>query len=1042
MATFRPIDPKPEHVSLEHQTLQRWERERTFERLVARNRGGEPWSFIDGPITANNPMGVHHAWGRTLKDLWQRYHAMDGNDLRYQNGFDCQGLWVEVEVEKSLGLNSKREIEEFGLDRFARACRDRVAEYSGVQTRQSQRLGQWMDWPNSYYTMTDTNISYIWTFLAECHRRGWLYVGHRSMPWCPRCGTSLSQHELIDSYKDITHPSLYVRFPLQGSTEHEYLIVWTTTPWTLPANVAAAVHPDEEYVRVRTLAGIAIVAAKRFEHTPIEGTILGTVPGRDLAGRTYDGPFDDLPAAAGIEHRIVAWDDVSMDEGTGIVHIAPGCGAEDFELGKKEGLGTLVPVDESGAFYPQYGWLHGLHAGEVAQTIIGDLGERGRLVDAGELTHRYPTCWRCHTELIYRLVDEWFIRCDEIRQPMIDAARTVDWQPPQYGKRMEDWLRNMGDWCISRKRYWGLPLPFYFCDDEHMTIVSSKDDLHVRALRGTENLVELHRPWIDDVVIACDTCGKEATRLKDVGDCWLDAGIVPFATMGWRNETARAQGYAEGAGVGLTGADLPDHSYWETWFPADWISESREQLRLWFYSMLFMSVTLEGRAPYKRVLTYERVTDETGRAMHKSWGNAIWFDDAVETIGADVIRWMYAGAEPARNFGFGYTPANEAKRKLLTFWNCYKFFVDYALIDGYTPRWSSAVNGPDLTGERSLDRWILARTQDLVVEARAALDGFDSPRLVRGIERYWDDLSNWYLRLSRQRFWKSEDDTDKRAAYETLWYCLVQLTRVMAPVMPFLTDEVWQNLVRTPCGEDAPDAVHLASYPVVHAHLADPALLDEMNDVRAVVELGRAARADANIKVRQPLRSVIVATENEAARARLAHHDELICTELNVKGVRFASSSEDFAQIEVVPNFRLLGPKVGKNVGAIQALLKQGAFERANGECKVGDWVLTGDEFEVRTRAREGFAVVDGDGFAVALDTEITPELALEARARDLIRAIQDARKQADLALTDRVRAGVPAEFSDVLEAYGDRVRAETLAIEITTTDTLTVEKA
>ncbi|HVL32327.1 MAG TPA: class I tRNA ligase family protein, partial [Actinomycetota bacterium] len=583
MPLFKPVDRQPDHIAIEHETLERWDREQTFARLRERNRGGRPWSFIDGPITANNPMGVHHAWGRTLKDVWQRYFAMNGRDQRYQNGFDCQGLWVEVEVEKALGLNSKREIEEFGLDRFARACRDRVAEYSGVQTRQSVRLGQWMDWDNSYYTMTDTNISYIWRFLKECHERGWLYVGHRSMPWCPRCGTSLSQHELIDSYSDITHPSLFVRFPIIGR-DHEYLVAWTTTPWTLPANVAAAVHPDEDYARVELLTGVAIVATKRLEHLPFRGKVLETVRGSDLVGLRYEGPFDDFDAQRGVEHRVVAWDEVSMEDGTGIVHIAPGCGAEDFELGKREGLAVLVPIDESGGFYPEYGWLHGRHAADIAQTIIGQLGERGKLVEAGEITHRYPTCWRCHTELVWRVVDEWFIRSDEVRQPMIEAARTVDWQPAHYGKRMEDWLNNMGDWCFSRKRYWGLPLPFFFCADKHMTILGSKEELLARAIRGTENLVELHRPWIDEVVIACETCNGEATRVTDVGDCWLDAGIVPFATMGWENAELIEGGYAAGAGEGLTTADLPDHDHWEKWFPADWISESREQIRLWFYS--------------------------------------------------------------------------------------------------------------------------------------------------------------------------------------------------------------------------------------------------------------------------------------------------------------------------------------------------------------------------------------------------------------------------------------------------------------------------
>ncbi|MFA5889614.1 MAG: isoleucine--tRNA ligase [Actinomycetota bacterium] len=1040
MTAFRSVDKQPDHIAIEHDVLERWDRERTFEALRKQNAEGPPWSFIDGPITANNPMGVHHAWGRTLKDIWQRYHAMLGQDQRYQNGFDCQGLWVEVEVEKSLGLNSKPEIEEYGLDRFARACRDRVAKFAGVQTEQSRRLGQWMDWPNSYFTMTDANVSYIWTFLKECQRRGWLYVGHRSMPWCPRCGTSLSQHELIDSYNDITHPSLFVRLPLKDRA-HEYLVVWTTTPWTLPANVAAAVNPDEEYARVETLAGIAIVAAKRLGEIPIQGKVLETVRGADLVGLRYHGPFEGLPATEGVDWRVVAWTDVSMEEGTGIVHIAPGCGAEDFELGKREGLATLVPVDESGAFYPEYGWLHGQHASDVALRVVEDLGERARLVDAGTLTHRYPVCWRCGTELIYRLVDEWFISSDEIREPMIEAARTVEWQPPQYGKRMEDWLRNMGDWCISRKRYWGLPLPFFFCEDAHMTIVESKQDLLARAVRGTEDLEELHRPWIDGVVVACETCGKEATRTTDVGDCWLDAGIIPFSTMGWGNGEWIERGYAEGAGEGVTTAPLPDHAYWEKWFPTEWVCEMREQIRLWFYSMLFMSVTLDGRSPYKRVLTYEKVNDETGRPMHKSWGNAIWFDEAVETMGADIMRWIYAAQMPAQNLNFGYGPANEVKRRLLTYWNTYAFFITYARIDGFSPRAGLLDDGPDLATARPLDRWILATTQRLVADCRSALDDFDSPRVVRLVESYFEDLSNWYVRLSRSRFWKSRDDIDKTVAYETLWYCLAQLTRCMAPIMPFITDHVWSNLV----AESTPGAaqsVHLAGYPTPVSRLADDALAAQMDVVRIVVELGRAARSQANIKIRQPLGAVIVATEDAGARASIQAHIDLVKSELSVKEVRIATSAEDFALVEVIPNFKILGPKYGSDAGRIQQMLRAGDFRREDVRVIVGEWTLDMGEFEVRTRARDGFAVTERDGFAVALDTEITPELALEGRARDLIRSIQDLRKETGLELTDRITVTVPASDADVLNAHGEWIRSETLAVSVSESDALTIERA
>jgi isoleucyl-tRNA synthetase len=1032
MPPFEPVPKQPDHIGLEHRVLERWDSERTFETLRERNRGGEPFGFIDGPITANNPMGVHHGWGRTLKDIWQRYYAMQGRDLLYQNGFDCQGLWVEVGVEKELGLNSKREIEAYGLDRFARACRDRVAYYAGQLTDQSKRLGQWMDWERSYYTMTDPNIGYIWGFLRECHERGWLYRGHRSMPWCPRCGTSLSQHELIDSYKDLTHPSLHVRLPLKDR-EREYLVVWTTTPWTLPANVAAAVRSDADYARVETAAGIAYVAADRLEASPISGRLLGTVRGAELVGLTYTAPFEELPAQEGFENRVVAWEDVSMEEGTGIVHIAPGCGEEDFELGRREKLETLIPVDEAGAFVQEYGWLHGHVTAEAAQMIVDDLGQRGRLVADGEITHRYPVCWRCGTELLYRLVDEWFIRCEEIRQPMIEAARGVEWTPRQYGKRMEDWLVNMGDWCISRKRYWGLPLPFYFCERGHMTVIGSQAELEARALRGMEKVEELHRPWIDEVVIRCGECDAEAHRLPDVGDCWLDAGIVPFSTLGWHNETFVEAGYAAGAGVGVTIADLPDHANWERWYPADWVSEMREQIRLWFYSMLFMGVVLDGRAPYRKVLTYEKVNDETGRPMHKSWGNAIWFHEAIEDMGADVMRWMYAGQQPAQNLNFGYGPAGEVKRRLLTLWNTYSFFVLYANVEGFVPRYDLLETGPDPAQARPLDRWLTARTQWLVGECRAALDSWESPRLVRAFETFLDDLSNWYVRLSRTRFWRSDDPADAQAAFEALWYALVQAIRCVSPVMPFLTDEMWQNLVRGAC-PDAPNGVHLAAYPEVREELADAELVSAMETVRVVVELGRRSRDEARIKLRQPLREVIVATDDPARRAQVADHVELIAAELGVKGVRLATSAEEFAQVEVMPLLKVLGPKYGRDLAVIRGLLREGEFELRDGHVHVGDWALEPAEFELRARAREGFAVTDGDGFAVALDTEITPELQLEGVVRDVIRMLQKMRQDAGFEVTDRIRITYPQSDGEVSRAFaehGDWIAAETLAVAV-----------
>jgi isoleucyl-tRNA synthetase len=687
---FQPLPTVPDHPALEEEILERWEREGTFEKLRQRNGGGPRFSFFDGPVTANKPMGVHHAWGRTLKDVFQRYKALRGFDQRYQNGFDCQGLWIEVGVEHELGLNSKREIEDFGLEEFARKCRDVVVWSSGEITKASKRLGQWMDWGNDYFTFSDTNIEYVWRMLTRVHERGWLYLGHRSTEWCPRCGTSISQHELAMAgvYQDRADPSLFVRLPLRDR-RGESLVIWTTTPWTLPANVAAAVNPAADYGR-RTNG--EWVAAARYPEETFEETLRGS----ELVGWRYQGPFDTLPPGAGVEHRVVEWDEVSLEEGTGVVHIAPGCGGEDFELGRREGLPILMPVDEAGHFFDDYGWLHGLSTIESADQIVGDLRERGLLVAAGLYEHRYPHCWRCDTPLIFRIADDWFISVRDLRQPMLDANATVEWTPEYMGKRMDDWLRNMGDWNISRRRYYGLPLPFYPCACGHLNVIGSKAELEERALGGLKQLEELRRPWIDRVPVRCEQCGEPVERVKEVGDVWLDAGIVPFSTLGWQSPERIPEGYATGAARGLTHADLPDHAYWETWFPADWVSEMREQIRLWFYSQLFMSVVLTGKAPFKRVLGYEKMLDENGREMHGSWGNMITADEAFSRMGADVMRWQYSAQALDRNLLFGFGPAQEIKRELLTLWNSVSFFVSYANIAAFRPSWPELEPAGDL----------------------------------------------------------------------------------------------------------------------------------------------------------------------------------------------------------------------------------------------------------------------------------------------------------------------------------------------------------
>jgi isoleucyl-tRNA synthetase len=1019
---FEPLPKVPDHPRLEEEILAWWDERGTFDKLREQNRDRPKWSFVDGPVTANKTLGVHTAWGRTLKDVFQRYKALRGFDQRYQNGFDCQGLWIEVGVERELGLNSKREIEEYGLAEFARKCREKVVWSAEELIRGSKRLGQWMDWGRDYYTFSDTNIEYIWRFLARVHEEGWLYLGHRSTEWCPRCGTSISAHELVGSYEDRTDPSLFIRLPLPDRPG-EALAVWTTTPWTLPANVAAAVHPEEEYglredgewVAVRRYPGETFTERKR---------------GSELVGWRYEGPFDHLPAAEAVEHRVIPWDEVSMDEGTGIVHIAPGCGAEDFELSRVHDLAVVQPVDESGRFYPQFGWLHGLSTGESAEQIAADLAGRGRLIDAGTIEHRFPFCWRCHTPLIFRISDDWFIAADELRPRLLRANAAVTWTPEYFGKRMDDWLRNLGDWNISRRRYYGLPLPFYPCSScDHLTVVRSRGHLEELAVSGLDQLEELRRPWIDEVPIRCESCGEEVRRIPEVGDVWLDAGIVPFSTLGWENPVAEPEGFGTGAAKGLTTADLPDHAYWETWFPADWVSEMREQIRLWFYSQLFMSVVLVDRAPFDSVLGYEKMLDEHGREMHGSWGNLIPAEEAFDRMGADVMRWQYCAQPPDRNLLFGYGPAKEIKRKLLRLWNSVIVLADYGAIEGFRPRYADLEVGPAGAELQLLDRWLLARTQTLVAESAEAYEAQLTYKVVDAFERFLDDLSNWYIRRSRPRFWSGDE-----AAFRTLWYAIVQSLRVVAPVLPFLTEHLWRRLVG-PCGEEAPESVHLAGWPEISSGLEDDALLAGMADARRVAELGHRARATAGVKLRQPLRRLVVEGADQAAA-----HADTIRDELRVKELEFGPV--EALELLVKPNLPVLGPRLGAELAAVRSALQSGNWEQLpDGGFRAAGHELGPDDVLVERHSPDGAAVAADDGVTVSLDTSLDDDLRREGRVLDLIHRVNTMRKEAGLELTDRIALTLPSGDEDLL-GHEDWIKAETLATGVALGPELGIEKA
>jgi isoleucyl-tRNA synthetase len=699
---------------------------------------------------------------------------------------------------------------------------------------------------------------------------------------------------------------------------------------------------------------------------------------------------------------------VSLDEGTGIVHIATGCGGEDFELGRSLGLPVLTPVDEAGRFYDDYGWLHGLSTIEAADQIVGDLAERGFVVESGTYLHNYPHCWRCDTPLIFRISDDWFIAVDALREQLLEANGSVEWVPAYMGKRMDDWLRNMGDWNISRRRYYGLPLPFYPCSCGRTTVVGSKDELRELALEGFEQLEELRRPWIDRVPIRCPGCGERVERVPEVGDVWLDAGIVPFSTLGWLNPEWKPHGYATGAAAGLTTADLPDHAYWQKWFPADWVSEMREQIRLWFYSQLFMSVVLVGRAPFTQVLGYEKMLDEHGREMHGSWGNMIDAEDAFERMGADVMRWQYCAQPPDRNLLFGFGPAHEIKRRLLTFWNSVSFLVEYANIARWQPTRSDIDSPPPVSA--ALDRWLVARTHSFVADATAAYEATLTVDVIRAFETFSEDLSNWYIRRSRRRFWQEEEP-----AFLTLWYALVQSLRVVAPLMPFLAEHLWENLV-----QDGEASVFLAPWPELPA--PDRRLLAEIAEVRRIVELGRQGRSSSGLKLRQPLRRLVV----DGAESAAAHAAE-IADELRVKEVVFAQVESP--ELRVKPNLPVLGPKLGAALPAVRQALAEGRFEELDGgRFAVNGQVLEADEVLVERSGREGWAIASDGVVTVALDTSLDEELRLEARLNDVIRDIQVLRKESGLEITDRIRLWIPDE--ELLQ-FADRIAGETLAVSL-----------
>ncbi len=1010
---FKPVTSRVDFPAMERDLLEWWNATGMMRKYLERNRDSERrWSFIDGPITANNPMGVHHAWGRSYKDLFQRYKTMQGFRQRYQNGYDGQGLWVEVEVEKEMGFRSKRDIEEYGIDRFVEACKERVRRFADIITQQSIRLGYWMDWDDSYHTMSDENNYTIWRFLKVCHERGWLYEGTDVMPWCPRCATGLSEHEIVtEGYKEVVHKAVFLRFPIEGR-EGESLLVWTTTPWTLTSNVAAAVHPELTYARVLQGDETFIVSRALVEKLLGNAQVVEELPGSRLVGLRYSGPFDELAPQQGVEHTVLAWNEVSETEGTGIVHIAPGAGKEDFALGEEHGLATIAPLDEFGNYVDGFDWLAGRNVADVNEDIFESLRAKGLLLRVEDYAHRYPVCWRCDSELVFRLVDEWYISMDELRHLIADVTRKITWIPAFGMERELDWLRNMDDWMISKKRYWGLALPIYRCHCGCVEVMGSEAELRERAIEGWAEFEghSPHRPWVDAVRIECSECGDPMSRIRDVGNPWLDAGIVPFSTLGYRHSREE----------------------WQKWYPADWISESFPgQFRNWFYSLLTMSTALENHEPFRSVFSYALMRDEKGEEMHKSKGNALEFVEAAERMGVDAMRWVFARHNPAQNLSFGYGTADEARRRfLLTLWNVYSFFVTYANIDDYRPSAESA-GAP----ASEMDRWILSELHALVGGVTRSLDAYDSADAARSIEDFVDVLSNWYVRRSRRRFWKSENDQDKLAAYHTLYTCLETLARLLAPITPFIAEEMYRNLVCS-VDEAAPESVHLSSYPVADAAQIDDSLSVAARLAMRVSSLGRSARSKAGIKVRQPLTRALVKPRTAEEAAMLSQIAPQVLDELNVKEVSLLESEEDALDFQVRLNPAVAGARYGAETPAIDAALRAGDATAAAMRVRAGLTVAVGerdvqpDEVTVTSSDRAGFATASDGGYTVAVVTHVTDELRDEGTARELVHRLQNMRRSAGFDIADRIVTWYDgdAEAARVLARFESYVRQETLS--------------
>jgi isoleucyl-tRNA synthetase len=1009
--------------ALEHEVLQRWAESKIFERSLDQTAGGPYWVCYEGPPTANGMPGAHHIEARVFKDVFPRFKTMQGFHVPRRAGWDCHGLPVEVAVEKELGLTSKRDIEAYGIAAFNARCRESVLRHVAAFAEFTRRMGYWVDLSQAYRTMDARYIESVWWALQRIFDRGLLVRDFRISPYCPRCGTPLSDHEMgqDDVYRVVSDPSVIVRFPLRTlpagalpQLDGASLLVWTTTPWTLVSNTAVAVHPDEVYAIARKsgVGDLVVVADALVGRVLGEGWhVTGQLTGTQLAGATYEPPFRlvEVPEA----HRVVTAPFVTTEDGTGLVHLAPAFGADDLAAGRTHGLPVVNPVLPDGRFAPDIPLVGGMFFKAADDRLIADLSDRGLLFSSRPHEHSYPHCYRCGTPLLYYALPSWFIKTTEIKAELLAQNAATNWQPPTIKDgRFGDWLRNNVDWALSRTRYWGTPLPIWVCASDHATCVGSLGELS-RLAGGDVSGMDPHRPFVDDVLITCPTCGSRARRVAEVIDVWFDSGAMPFAQFGapQRNEAEFSRS-----------------------FPAQFICEGIDQTRGWFYSLLAVSTLVFGRSSYENVVCLGLLVDERGRKMSKHLGNVLEPIQLMEAHGADAVRWFFAASgSPWATRRIGDSILGEIVRKvLLTYWNTSSFLVLYAGAAG------ESAPAPPPAARTALDRWLLSELNATVRDVTDALETFDSSTAGRRLAGFIDDLSNWYVRRSRPRFWAGPATTDGAAAFATLAVTLNTLTRLMAPITPFITDYVWDVLRE----DDEPESVHLAPWPEVDDSLIDARLTDQMSLVRRLVELGRSARAGAVVKTRQPLRRALIASAGFASLP--AELTAQIADELNVKELApLDGDGSELIQYSVKPNFRALGGRFGRETQSVAAaiaaadpaelagrLLAVGTAEvMADGRAvSIGS-----DDVVVTQTPVAGWAVATGDGETVALEVSITADLRREGLAREFVRLVQDARKGDGLQVTDRIAVRWQAadpELAASLTEYGEMIGREVLAVE------------